>query len=101
EVTAEWVDYGGKPLLREDTRFVFRAAERLRAIDRITTLTALEAPVTFTDNKEGLIGLRVARALEQPSTTPEVFTDAGGHSTTVPVQVTGASSAVSVVNRSM
>ena len=85
EVTAEWVDAQGKPLLREDTRFRFRAAAGLRAVDRITTLTALDAPVTFTDNKEGLLGLRVARALEQPATTPEVFTDADGHTTTVPV----------------
>src|ERR1051326_3794091 len=84
EVTADWVDATGKALLREDTRFVFRAAAGSRAIDRITTLTALREPVTFVDNKEGLIGMRVARALEQPSTTPEVFTDAGGHSTTVP-----------------
>ena len=84
EVAAEWVDHDGTPLMREDTRFVFRAADGLRAVDRITTLTALDRPVTFTDNKEGLIGMRVARALEQPSTTPEVFTDAGGHSTTVP-----------------
>ena len=84
EVTAEWVDAQGKALLREDTRFVFRAAAGLRAVDRITTLTALDGPVTFVDNKEGLIGMRVARALEQPSTTPEVCTDAGGHSTTVP-----------------
>ena len=85
EVTAEWVDYQGKPLLREETRFVFRAADGLRGIDRITTLTALGQAVTFTDNKEGLIGMRVARALEQPSTTPEVFTDAAGHTTTVPM----------------
>src|SRR6266516_6816597 len=84
EVTAEWVNYEGKPLLREDTRFVFRAGDGLRGIDRITTLTALGQAVTFTDNKEGLIGMRVARALEQPSTTPEVFTDAAGHTTTVP-----------------
>ncbi len=84
EVAAEWVDHDGTPLMREDTRFVFRAADGLRAVDRITTLTALDRPVSFTDNKEGLIGMRVARALEQPSTTPEVFTDAGGHSTTVP-----------------
>jgi len=41
--------------------------------------------VTFVDNKEGLVGMRVARALEQPSTTAEVFTDANGHATTVPV----------------
>ena len=85
EVTADWVNSQGKPLLREDTRFVFRAADGLRAIDRITTLTALDAPVTFTDNKEGLIGLRVARPLEQPANTPEVFTDAAGHATTVPM----------------
>src|SRR6266496_4738458 len=85
DVTAEWVNSQGKPLLREDTRFVFRAADGLRTIDRITTLTALDAPVTFTDNKEGLIGLRVARALEQPANTPEVFTDAAGHATTVPM----------------
>src|SRR5207302_1494566 len=84
EVTADWVDAQGKALLREDTRFVFRAAAGSRTIDRITTLTAVNGPVTFIDNKEGLIGMRVARALEQPSTTPEVFTDAGGHSTTVP-----------------
>src|SRR5216110_3502824 len=70
---------------REGTRFVFRAADGLRAIDRITTLTALDAAVTFTDNKEGLIGMRVARALEQPSNSPEVFTDAAGHATTVPM----------------
>lgn len=85
EVTADWVDHQGKPLLREDTRFVFRASEGMRAIDRITTLTATGGPVTFVDNKEGLIGMRVARALEQPSNTPEVFTDAAGHGTTVPV----------------
>jgi hypothetical protein len=85
EVTAEWVDYSGTPLLREDTRFVFRAANGLRSIDRITTLTALGHPVTFVDNKEGLVGMRVARGLEQPSTTAEVFTDANGHATTVPV----------------
>jgi len=85
EVSADWVDSAGTPLLREDTRFVFRAADGLRAVDRLTTLTALGQAVTFTDNKEGLMGMRVARALEQPSTTPEVFTDAGGHATTVPV----------------
>jgi hypothetical protein len=85
EVTADWVNVQGQPLVREDTRFVFRAADGFRAVDRFTTLTALGQPVTFVDNKEGLIGLRVARALEQPSTTPEVFTDASGQVTTVPV----------------
>ena len=39
-----------------------------RTIDRITTLTALGEQVVFNDNKEGVIGMRVARGLEQPST---------------------------------
>jgi hypothetical protein len=85
EVTTEWVDHLGNPLLREDTRFVFRAGSDRRIVDRMTTLTALGRPVTFSDNKEGVIGMRVARALEQPSNTPEVFTDASGRPTTVAV----------------
>jgi ketosteroid isomerase-like protein len=85
EVTSEWVTHDGKALLREDTRFVFYAGSGRRAIDRITTLTALAEPVSFNDNKEGVIGIRVARGLEQPSTTPEVFTDASGKATKVPV----------------
>ena len=77
------MDHEGKALLREDTRFVFRAADGMRGVDRITTLTALGQAVTFADEKDGLLGMRVARALEQPSKTAEVFTDANGHATTV------------------
>ena len=83
DVTEEWVDHANRPLLREDTRFIFHAARDSRSIERITTLTALDSTVTFTDNKEGLIGLRVARSLEQPSLTPEKFTDASGRVTEV------------------
>ena len=85
DVTAEWVDAAGRPLLREKARFVFRAAADLRTIDRITTLTALGDTVRFPDDKEGLIGMRVARELEHPSKTPEKFTDASGRATTVAV----------------
>jgi Methane oxygenase PmoA len=85
KVTTEWIDPQGKPLLRENTTFVFRASDDVRTVDRITTLTALDQPVSFTDNKEGVIGMRVARQLEQPSTTPEKFTDASGRPTTVAV----------------
>jgi hypothetical protein len=84
EVTTEWVDAHGAALLREDTRFVFRASADVRTIDRVAILTALGRPVTFTDAKDGLLGLRVARALEQPATTAEVYADASGHATTVP-----------------
>src|SRR2546427_8865659 len=47
EGTAEGGDNAGTALLREETRFLFRAAESLRAVDRITTLSALRHPVTF------------------------------------------------------
>jgi hypothetical protein len=90
EVTAEWRDATGRALVREDTRFEFRAlaggpGPGGRAVDRITTLTALGDTVRFTDNKEGLLGLRVARALEQPATRPEIVTDAAGRPTPVAV----------------
>lgn len=78
EVTMEWVNHTGEALLREDTRFDFGATADTRTIGRTTTLTALDAPVTFTDNKEGVLGLRVTRALEHPATKPEIFTDANG-----------------------
>jgi len=63
---------------------VFRASADVRTIDRVATLTALGRAVTFTDAKDGMLGLRVARALEQPATTAEIYTDASGHATSVP-----------------
>ncbi|MEO6526807.1 MAG: PmoA family protein [Gemmatimonadaceae bacterium] len=83
EVTSQWVTSENKPLLREDTRFVFRAKDGVRSIDRITKLTALDSTVVLGDNKEGLIGIRLARQLEHPSLTPEKFTDASGRVTDV------------------
>jgi hypothetical protein len=84
EVETEWLGPDGVPLLREDTTFVFHGGTGRRAIDRITKLTALDKQVVFTDNKEGVIGIRVARQLEQPSNKPEIFTDASGKATAVP-----------------
>ena len=84
-VSTEWVNHAGRALLKEDATYIFRAHEGFRSIDRITTLTALDSAVSFTDNKEGMIGMRVARGLEQPSTTPEKFLDASGRPTTVAV----------------
>jgi hypothetical protein len=84
-VEMDWVGPDGKPILQERTQFVFRGTADSRSIDRITTLTALENKAVFNDNKEGVIGMRVARGLEQPADKPEVFTDASGHATSVPV----------------
>jgi hypothetical protein len=84
-VELDWIGGDGVPLLRERTQFIFRANGDLRSIDRLTTLTALDRQVVFRDNKEGVLGLRVARALEHPADKPEVFTDASGKPTAVPV----------------
>jgi hypothetical protein len=84
-VQADWVAADGNTLIREKTRYVFGAGPDWRSVDRITTLTTSNTPVVFNDNKEGVLGLRVTRALEQPSKTPEVYTDAQGRPTAVPV----------------
>jgi hypothetical protein len=84
DVDADWVIPDGTVLLKEHTRFVFRGTATTRTIDRTTTLTAGDRAVPLPDNKEGVFGMRVTRALEIPSKTPEVFTDASGHPTAVP-----------------
>ena len=83
-VEMDWLTADGTAILRETTRFVFRGGDS-RSIDRITTLTALDRQVVFRDNKEGSLGLRVTRELEQPAEKPELFTDASGKETKVPV----------------
>jgi hypothetical protein len=84
-VEMDWVMPDGQPILRENTTFVFHSGPNLRAVDRSTTLTALTQRVVFADNKEGMLGLRVRRELEQPSNEPLVFTDSAGRPTTVKV----------------
>jgi hypothetical protein len=84
EVAMDWLAPDGTVVLKEDTTFVFQAGPGMRSVDRITTLTAQDRPVVFKDSKEGMLGLRVARALEQPSDKAEVFTDAAGHPSAVP-----------------
>ena len=83
EIEAEWITGKQQLILREHTRFVFRGGPNFRSIDRITKLHALGETVFFNDDKEGVLGMRVARALEAPSDKPEVFTDASGRPTAV------------------
>ena len=84
-VTAsEWVDVNNKVLLNEETTFVFAGKGKLRTIERTSKLTATQQ-VTFTENKEGLIGLRLDRAFEEPATKPDKFLDANGIVTEVPI----------------
>jgi hypothetical protein len=65
-VTADWVKPDGTALLHEETELVFTGAAGRRAIDRLTTLTAAGEAVPMPDDKEGVLGLRVAHILEHP-----------------------------------
>jgi hypothetical protein len=86
-VTASWIDEDGKgkKVLDESTSYVFSGSKDIRIIDRITTLKAVSDIVTFKDVKDGMFAIRVARQLEIPSNKPDVFTDAHGVETKVPV----------------
>jgi hypothetical protein len=83
-VSSEWVDFINTVLLNEETTFIFFGSADLRTIERTSKLTAVQQ-VTFNENKEGLIGLRLDRAFEEPATKPGKFLDAAGNVTDVPV----------------
>lgn len=80
-VKADWVTGKGETVLQEETTFSFEAREGVRVIDRMTTLRPTAGKVTFTDNKEGMLGLRVIRALEDPNEKSGEFRDAAGNVT--------------------
>lgn len=83
-VKSYWRTPEGVDLLEETTEFVFSEEGETRTIDRKTRLTALQ-DVSFKDNKEGMIGIRVTRELELPSDKPAEYTDAEGNVTEVKV----------------
>lgn len=84
-VTADWVDKNGTLTLKEVTKYTFSGKGDTRIIDRSTTLTAVLPEVNMPDVKDGMYAIRVARELELPSNKPEIFTDANGIATKVPV----------------
>lgn len=75
-----------KPVLNQRTKYVFRkltmGGQPARAVDMIVTLKAI-APVVFHDDKEGLLGIRVAHFLESPTEKGGIFLDANGKATKV------------------
>jgi hypothetical protein len=85
QAVSDWIMPDGTKVLQQGETLIFRAASGLRVIDRLVTLTAQEKKVVFGDSKEGALGIRVARQLEEPSTKPEIFTDANGVPTAVPM----------------
>jgi hypothetical protein len=85
-VESVWTTGSNQDIIEQRTRYVFsrRGDERHneRMIDQITTLHALDR-VVFHDDKEGLLGIRVARWLESAEEKGGAFTDASGRSTEV------------------
>jgi hypothetical protein len=78
-----WTTGAGDKIIAETTRYVFtRDAAGARSIDLIITLKALDK-VVFHDDKDGLLGLRLARWLESPEEKGGTFTDANGVATQV------------------
>jgi hypothetical protein len=82
EVESTWVTGENQPILEQTTRYIFSQRNHERIIDQIITLKALDR-VVFNDNKEGMLGMRVARWLESPDEKGGVFADASGKQTTV------------------
>lgn len=78
DVEMDWLAPDKKILLKEETRFTFHATKKGNVIDRITTLTAQSNDISFKDNKEGMIAIRLTRELEHPSRKPVKVAGAEG-----------------------
>jgi len=81
-VESVWVTGEGKQILDQTTRYVFKGHGHERSIDEVVTLKALDREV-FHDDKEGVLGLRVASWLESPEEKGGEFRDASGKITKV------------------
>jgi hypothetical protein len=83
EVSSNWDDNKGKTILTEKTTYIFSGDKTTRTVDHISVLTATVDTVIITDNKEGMIAIRVDRAFEMPAKDAVTFTDDKGNPTTV------------------
>ena len=81
-VETVWTTGKGDDLLVETTRFTFTHRKDSNVIDRVTTLRALDRTV-FHDDKEGLLGIRVAHFLESADEKGGMFADSSGRPTQV------------------
>src|SRR3984885_3813225 len=81
-VESLWVTGEGKDILKDTTRYVFSKQKNARVIDQVITLEALDKAV-FNDDKEGVLGMRVAHWLESADEKGGIFMDANGNPTKV------------------
>jgi Methane oxygenase PmoA len=79
---ANWVNQQNEVLISETTHFEFSGRANERIIDRVTELKAVR-DITFTDAKDGFLGLRLAHELEIPGGQRFNYTDNKGNSTVV------------------
>ena len=79
---ANWNDHQNNTLMEEKTSFQFSEIQGIWVIDRTTTLLA-KTRVDFKDNKEGVLGLRMAHELQIPSVETKKFKDANGIETVI------------------
>jgi hypothetical protein len=76
ELTVEstWTTGAGDKIFTQTTKYVFSRitidGKAARAIDMVVTLKALSKQVVFHDDKEGVLGIRVAHFLESACITP-------------------------------
>jgi Methane oxygenase PmoA len=82
ETESTWITGADEKIIAETSRYVFARQGSARSIDLIMTLRALVRAV-FHDDKDGLLGLRVARWLESPEEKGGTFSDANGVATEV------------------
>jgi len=88
-----WITGSGQKLFDQTTRYIFIKRPHERVIDQIITLKALDH-VVFHDDKEGLLGMRVAHWLESPDEKGGVFMDANGRPTKVAAADTSGATGV-------
>jgi Methane oxygenase PmoA len=79
---ANWTNQQNDILLYETTSFEFSGSGNRRIIDRVTVLKA-NTDVLFTDVKDGMLGIRLAHALQMPTKEDQKFTDNKGSITFV------------------
>ena len=81
-VDSIWKTGDGADIIKQRTKYVFMKRKGARVIDQTMSLEALDK-VVFNDDKEGLLGMRVASWLEGPEEKGGIFMDANGKATKV------------------
>ena len=88
-VDSIWETGAGQNIFNQRTKYVFSQQGDARTIDMTVTLTALDK-VVFHDDKEGVLGIRVAHFLESATEKGGMFADASGRPTKVEGNTAGA-----------